>query len=250
MSAESPLKGWPLPPEHLCLREDEVHVWGVELEQYRANIQDFFETLAADERRRAGRFHFERDRAHFVIARGVLRDILGRYLSRLPARIRFGYGPQGKPALAETSGRPPLEFNVSHSRGLALYAFAQGREVGLDVEYVREDFASEEVARQFFSARELAALGSLPKGTWTRAFFNCWTRKEAYIKATGAGLSCPLSSFSVSLDPERLTALTWVEGDASEVARWSACEIGVGTRYAAAAVVRGAGWGLRCWRWG
>jgi len=174
----------------------EVHVWA-------AGLDDLPEAalrapLSADERERGGRFHFERDRRRFVTARGLLRVLLGRYLDVDPARLRFGYGPRGKPFLA---GGEPLRFNLSHSGGLTLLAFARGCEVGVDIEQERPVPESEDIARHYFSAREWAELSRLRAAEWRAGFFRCWTRKEAFIKATGDGLSRPLDAFDVTLAP-------------------------------------------------
>jgi len=158
-------------------------------------------SLVPDERQRAERFRFERDRRRFIVAHGVLRDILGRYLKCSPAQVSFSYNQYGKPALAQESEAIGLRFNMSHSHEVALYALTRAREVGVDVELLREDFASLEIAERFFSRSEVALLNSLAPELRTDGFFNCWTRKEAYIKALGEGLSHPLDRFAVSLAP-------------------------------------------------
>ncbi|MBA3243318.1 MAG: 4'-phosphopantetheinyl transferase superfamily protein [Acidobacteria bacterium] len=242
------LAAWPLPPEPIDIKAEEVHVWGVELNQPEPIIQDSFHVLAQDERRRAESFFFVRDRVRFTIARGVLRKVLSRYLLCRPDLIRFDYGPEGKPALCRSHGSS-LEFNASHSNDLALYAITRGRDIGVDVEHLREDLAGEQIARQFFSARELAELHSLPSGVWTQGFFNCWTRKEAYIKAIGKGLSQSLSSFSVSLEPGIPPALTWIEGNTAEAESWALREIVIDASYAAAVAMRGNVWTMKRWRW-
>jgi 4'-phosphopantetheinyl transferase len=229
------------------MRADEVHVWRASLERGAEAYAACFAALADDERRRAGRFHFERDRVRYVVARGVLRDILGRLLRRPPSSLRFAYNEFGKPSLAGEAGG--LRFNLAHSEGAAVYACALGREVGVDVEMWREDFAGMDLARRFFSAAEVRALGSQPPNLLTRSFFNCWTRKEAYIKALGEGLSHPLDSFAVTLAPGEPGRLVSTEGDPDEAALWSILDLKPFEGCAAALAVRGGVSRLCCWDW-
>lgn len=175
--------------------------------------------LSADERERAARFHFLKDREHFIAARGLLRLLLSRYLDLPPQQLSFSYSPYGKPALAGERDCTSLRFNVSHSHGVALYAFTLEREVGVDVEYIRQDVVGESIAEHFFSAQEVTSLRALPAGVQPQAFFNCWTRKEAFIKARGEGLSFPLDQFDVSLVPGEATALISTRNDPQEAAR-------------------------------
>jgi len=180
---------------------DEIHVWQAWLDRDADALARFEAMLSPDEIARANRFHFEKDKNHYIMARGVLRDLLGRYLGHTPTVIEFSYGEHGKPALGGPQATSGLSFNLSHSAGLAVYAFARERNLGIDVERIRPDFVSEDVARRYFSAHEVKELLSLPAKERTMAFFRCWTRKEAYIKARGAGLHIPLDSFSVTLLP-------------------------------------------------
>ena len=245
----SPVPPWRAPPETLVLGCDEVHVWRATLDQTPSQIQSFRHNLAADEQARAERFHFERDREHFIVARGVLRAILGRYLNRAPEGLSFCYGSHGKPALAGESGGDAIRFNVSHSHGVALYAVTRGREVGIDLERIRFDLAVAEIAERFFSRREAAMLRTLPTEAQRQAFFRCWTRKEAYIKARGEGLSLPLDQFDVSLAPGEPEAILGTQPDPSEASRWSLQELTPAPGYVAALAVEGHGWRLACWQW-
>jgi 4'-phosphopantetheinyl transferase len=206
------------------------------LEQSKPHVDFFFGTLSEDEKLRAGRFHFSRDRNRFIVARGILRDLLGFYLRTEAEQLCFAYSPFGKPALDMAKGGRDLRFNVSHSQGLALYAFAEGCDVGIDIEYVRADFATAEIAERFFSSREIKQLRSLDDESRAEAFFNCWTRKEAYIKARGEGLSHPLQQFTVSLIPGERAALLDAAGGSSEVSRWRLQELKPKAGYAAAVV--------------
>jgi len=240
---------WYSPPDALVLDRDEVHVWRASLDQPKSLSETFLRTLAADERARAGRFYFAKDREHFIVARGVLRAILSGYLNRLPECVAFCYGPHGKPALAGETGADAIRFNVAHSRGVALYAVTRGREVGIDLERIRLDLAVMEIAGRFFSRREVATLGTLPTEAQRHAFFRGWTRKEAYIKARGEGLSLPLDEFDVSLAPGEPAAVLGTQRDPCEAFRWSLRELPLAADYVAALAVAGHGWRLACWQW-
>jgi 4'-phosphopantetheinyl transferase len=209
----------------------------------------FLGTLAADERARAERFYFQRDRERFVVARAALRAILGGYLNSTPESLSFCYGSRGKPALAADCSQDAIRFNVSHSGDVALYAVTRAREVGVDVELIRPELNAERLAERFFSPREIDTLRTLPADLRRHAFFLAWTRKEAYVKATGDGLSLPLNQFAVSLIPGEPAALLSAEGDPREALRWSLRELTPGPGYVAALAVEGHGWSLACWDW-
>lgn len=240
---------WRAPTNVLPLSSVEVHVWRALLDQPAHVLHGLSATLAEDERDRAARFHFEKDRVRFIVARGALRSILGRYLRVPPGRVQFNYSPYGKPALTAEFAAAQLNFNVSHSHALALFALARGRTLGIDVEYLRADVAVREIAERFFSANEVAAFCALPTAQQPEAFFDCWTRKEAYIKARGEGLSFPLAEFDVSLRPDEPAALLCVRGDEREAARWSLRALDVAPGYAAALVAEGHDWQLKTWQW-
>ncbi|HEX8633286.1 MAG TPA: 4'-phosphopantetheinyl transferase superfamily protein [Pyrinomonadaceae bacterium] len=240
---------WVAPPPDTLLADGEVHLWRASLAQTPDALRRLHSTLAPDEAARAARYHFPRDRDHYIAARGLLRHLLGRYLAQPPHTLQFAYGAYGKPSL---DGAPAfaadVRFNLSHSHELALYAFARGREVGVDIEHIRADFAGDDIAARFFSAREVSMLRALPARARTVAFFNCWTRKEAYIKARGEGLSHPLDQFDVSLTPGEPAALLGTRGDPRELTRWSLCALDAGEAYAAAVVVQGTDYALRFWQ--
>lgn len=240
---------WRLPPESVPLEADEVHVWRAALDVEALRRQSLWQTLSPDERTRAERFHFRKDHDSFVVARGLLRLILGRYLNAEPDRLRFRYTQYGKPALAGEFAKEGFCFNLSHSDGLALYAVTRNRKIGVDLERVRPDFADEKIAEQFFAGGEVAALRALPVHAQQEAFFNCWTRKEAFIKARGEGLSLPLDDFEVSLVPGEPAALLSTKGDAREASRWSLRELTPEPGYVAALAVEGHNWRTECWQW-
>ncbi len=229
------------------LTNGEVHVWRIALEVSNPFLLRLREILADDERRRADRFHFEKDRRHFTAARGALRVLLAGYLARRPEEVRFSYGNYGKPRLAHESD---LRFNLTHSHGLALLAVTRGREIGVDVEHLREmEGDGEPLAERFFSPREAAVLRSLPTRLRREAFFRCWTSKEAYIKAHGMGLSLPLDQFDVSLHPDEPAALLATRHDPQEAQRWSLKSLFPGEGYVATVAVEGHLWRLWCGDW-
>jgi 4'-phosphopantetheinyl transferase len=208
-----------------------VRVWTIALDRPDDEVARLGAVLAPDERRRAERFVFSRDRRRFTVARGALRMILGTYLGLEPGRMAFTYGPRGKPAVEG------VEFNLAHSHELALCAVA-ARPVGIDVEWRRpvEDVVS--LARTAFSAREQEALFALPEMERLDAFFRCWTRKEAYLKARGDGLHLPLGGFDVSLerDDARLLASRI---DPAEPGRWTFASFEPAPGYFGALAVEG-----------
>jgi 4'-phosphopantetheinyl transferase len=218
---------------------DEVHLWLAHLDEHAAD--SLKPLLAADEVSRADRFHFTKDRNHYIVARGLLRKLLATYLDLSASELRFAYAEKGKPSL-EKSQRSSLNFNLAHSGGLALYAFSLGREIGVDLEFIREDLADKKIAERFFSAHEIEALKTVPPDFRKQAFFNCWTRKEAYIKARGEGLSMPLDEFDVSLVPGEAAALLRNHKEPAEVSRWSMQSVAVPDGYVAALVASGDDW--------
>ena len=237
-------------PLDLELMTDEIHVWYASLDQPVATFQRLTQTLSMNERTRAKRFHFKQDKKRFIVGRGILRTILGCYLRIEPSRLQFCYGENGKPALANTLGKGAIHFNLSHSDGLALYFFSQDREIGVDIERVHDIDDIEQIARCFFSVRENVMFRALPKSKKKEAFFNCWTRKEAYIKAIGDGLTCPLNQFDVTLTPGEPACLLEIKGDKQVASRWSICELSPAPGYKAALAAKARGLKLSYRQWG
>jgi 4'-phosphopantetheinyl transferase len=243
---------WSSPPKKLELPERELHIWRADLNLAPETLKRLALTLDNDEKARAARFHFARDRDHFTACRGILRELLGEYLGSSPASIEFSYGAYGKPAHRPGDSRPPIRFNVSHSSGRAVLAFARNCEIGIDLEPISPEFAGEEIAKRYFSAREVAELIALPVEMRPEGFSLCWTRKEAYVKARGLGLQIPLDSFSVSLTPNQPELL-----ESEDSNRWSLRSFMPAPDFAAAIVhekihedVHGEeDFQLRCWDW-
>ena len=223
---------WTEPPPSPSLAVGTVHVWRIALNQDDERLEGFRRTLEAGELDRAGRFHFDKHRRHFIVARGFLRSVVARYLGSQPEVLRFEYGAYGKPALG--SGHT-LRFNLSHSNEIALLAVALDAELGVDVEHIRADFASEDIAQRYFSRAEVEVFNTLPPSERVAAFFRCWTRKEAYIKAIGKGLSQALDAFDVTLAPDASPALLRAEAD--DASRWFLADVDVGEGYAGALIV-------------
>ena len=230
---------WPPPPAALRLQPRQVDIWRVHLKLPADALRALQETLSEDETGRAARFHFQRDRERFIAAHGGLRDILGRYLCVEPRQLEFRANPYGKPGLSEAFAGERLEFNLSHSGDFALFAVTIKRQVGVDIELIREDLSTEEIAGRFFSEREVNELLSLSPEQRSVAFFNCWTRKEAYIKACGLGLSLSLDGFDVSLAPGQPAILRPSRPDSQEALRWTLKELEVQPGYAAAVAIEG-----------
>jgi len=233
----SAARSWRRGPASPVIWPNEVHVWKIDLKA--PGLCDDRKILSNDERVRASRFRFHTDSDRFIAARSSLRTILARYLWTQPAELDFGLNPFGKPHLAGGQDKLGLRFNLSHSHDLALLAVARNRDVGVDVEFRRADFATDEVARRFFSRSERNQLGAIAPEQKTEAFFNCWTRKEAYIKARGEGLSFPLDQFDVSFAPDAAPGLVGNRRDAAEVSRWSFEALSPAEGYAAALTVEG-----------
>jgi 4'-phosphopantetheinyl transferase len=214
------------------LASGEVHTWCVSLDVPSETSAGLYATLTNDERNRSARFRFERDRQRFIVSHGVLRDLLGRYVGTEPAQIRFVSNAFGKPALSPEFGSR-LNFNLSHSAGLAIIAIAIDAEIGVDVERIRTGPGYAEIARHFFSAAEAAHLNGVSGDLHAQAFFNCWTKKEAYVKARGEGLGMPLTKFQVA-DPH---------------GTWSLYTLQPAPGYIGALAIERSGWRLTQRRW-
>ncbi len=211
---------WAPPPPRIQLAEDEIHIWSAWLDRPGQPADRLAATLSADERTRADRLRFDKERRRFIAGRAILRGILARYLDFAPEAIVFQYLSHGKPALASSSIRPAVRFNMAHSDRLALYAFCASADVGVDVERLRPIPEAAQIAERFFSAGERATLSSLPPDRIEEAFLTCWTRKEAYLKAIGAGLSSPLDEFEVTLAPGEPARLLRVAGASGQESAW------------------------------
>ncbi|WP_341731080.1 4'-phosphopantetheinyl transferase superfamily protein [Microcoleus sp. EPA2] len=247
---------WESAAADLTISSTDIHIWRVNLDRPPSPIQNLAQTLCDSELQRAERFRFDRDKNHFIVGRGALRAILSRYLKVDPNLVEFSYGPCGKPEIAANLDST-LSFNLSHSQGLALYALTRSRQIGVDIEKIRPVPQMESIAERFFSPQENTAFKTVSAEEKLAAFFNCWTRKEAYIKAIGDGLSFPLHRFSVSLTPGEPARLLDVELDAlgdSFAARtapnlWYLKALIPAPNYLAAIAVETGGTQLTCHHW-
>jgi 4'-phosphopantetheinyl transferase len=211
-----------------------IDVYTFRMDEHTRELDRFAETMSSDERDRAERFRTDRDRRRYIVRRGILRELLAHYLDCPPARVRFSCNEHGKPSVVDGN----LRFNLAHSHGLVLFAIGRGREIGCDIEWRDCRFVAGLVPERFFSPLEVRTLRALAPARQTEGFFNCWTRKEAYVKALGVGLSCQLRGFDVSLAPdEPATLLNGCDG-------WSVQSFEPAPRYQAAIVAQGAGWRL------
>ncbi|MEH1925092.1 4'-phosphopantetheinyl transferase HetI [Nostoc sp.] len=229
---------WQPAPTDLTLLQDEIHIWRIDLNQPESQLQNLTATLSSDEIARAERFYFPKHRQHFIAGRGSLRTILGRYLGIKPSQVQFNYQHRGKPVLADTFADSGLAFNLSHSQELGLCAVNCTRPIGVDLEYIRPMSDLEALAKRFFLPREYEMLRSLSPNQQQEVFFRYWTCKEAYLKATGDGLS-QLEQIEVSLTPTEPAKLEISED-------WSLFELVPANNYVAAVAVADFGWDLKC----
>jgi 4'-phosphopantetheinyl transferase len=232
-SRDSPLVSG-APGDGNSIRSGEVHLWCTSLEGSQESLNSYSRLLSREEIARASKYVFRRDQTHFILSRGILRELLGRYLSVPGESIEISSAAAGKPELAQKVQNVDLRFNLSHSHGLAIFAFSIARELGIDAEFIREDVETDEIARRYFSNVEREELSSLKDADRAKGFFLCWTRKEAYVKARGKGLEIPLDSFSVTLTPGAQPRLT-----SEDAVRWSLHSLELATGWASALVVEG-----------
>jgi len=226
--------------------ENEIHLWRISLGAELGDVNSLVEVLSPAEQQHAARFHFAPDRRRFVIRRAVLRQLLATCLGQHPSAITLEIGPHGKPAVSGQAGMNGLRFSSSHSGDMALIALACGRELGVDLEQHRLMTDAAEVAKQFFSPAEVIELTCLPLSLKKAGFFNCWTRKEAFVKATGLGLTYPLNRFTVSLAPGKPAQLLKVEDDPDALTRWGLISLDVAPDCSAALVYEGMPAVLKC----
>jgi 4'-phosphopantetheinyl transferase len=226
----------------------EIHVYSAHLDG--PNAQNCERLLSAEERVRAEQFRFEKDSARFIVARATLRTILGQYLGVHPTNVQFTYEVNGKPILANRQKADQiLHFNVSHSQGLALYAVSNCAPLGVDVEFLRPIPDMAQIARSYFSKGEYAALSAVPAAHQVHAFYKCWTSKEAFIKATGDGLSFVLDRFEVELRPDHPSQLLSLDGDTDDAAAWTLKELAPGPGYIGAVAIRRRDVAISCKAW-
>jgi 4'-phosphopantetheinyl transferase len=239
---------WGLSPLALVLPRDEIHVWRIPLQQPIDYVERLAKILSRDEQIRAESFRFERDRRRFIVGRGTLRIILGRYLCIEPEHLKFCYGLHGKPCLAQEHNPYSIQFNLAHSNELALCALTCSGEIGIDLEYVQPLPDAEQIASRFFAKNELTRLLMLHENQRAEIFLTYWTCKEAFIKAVGDGLARPLDQFEILLAPGEQPRL-FIKGEHQESSRWSIQTLTPEVDYMAALVIDRFDLHLVCWQW-
>jgi 4'-phosphopantetheinyl transferase len=238
---------WSAPPSAPSLENDDVHVWAAILDASEAEHTLLEPWLSVDEIARAARFRFDRDRRRFVVRRAVLRALIGQYIGIHPASVTFSYTSRGKPQLAPPVDVNALNFSLSYSQNLGLFAFKRNHVIGVDVEWTRPLGDANTIASRFFSAAENKALHAVSPAQRMEAFYNCWTRKEAFIKATGEGLQRSLDTFDVALIPgEPVRLLHCADCNPSD---WSLLDLRPANGYIGAVAAPGSRWRVRRWQW-
>lgn len=238
-----------LRPSGIRITADEIHIWSGVLDQAEADLYKFIVSLSPDEHMRAGQFHFEKDRKWFIARRGILRILLGYYLGVKAHEIQFTYGKNRKPQITERPGMEAIHFNLSHSDGVALFAFTRNSEIGVDIERIRDMSEMEHIVERFFSAGEKTFFYALPQDRRRGAFFTCWTRKEAFMKATGEGLSLPLDLFDASPAPDEGDTRVTVKSSRGVVSDWSIRTLRPACGHVGAFATRSKKFTLRCFKW-
>lgn len=239
---------WDTPPANFTLSNNEIHIWCAYLDLAKPRIEELAQILSADELLKAQRFRFDEHRNRFIVRRGILRMLLGSYVNMEPQELQFNYGSRGKPALKETCGGDKLRFNLSDSNCVALYAVTRDRDLGIDIEHIRDMQEAEQLVKRFFSEREYAAFTALDRTQQQAAFFACWARKEAYIKAIGEGLYLPLDRFDVSVSPDEPAKLLSINGNSQLAEKWLLQDLRPAPGYAAALAVEGLNFNINCWQ--
>lgn len=241
--AESPtMTPWLPAPDSIPPLAGNVHIWALPLEESPIDVDLWRSRLSPAEQARAAGFKFARDHRRFVIAHAGLREILAGYANADPAHLEFDQGANGKPRFASPFDRSGIAFNLSHSHETALIAVNRRDEIGVDIEFIKADFAILEIANHFFSKREVAALRALPPALQQRAFYKCWTSKEAFLKAKGTGLSGALDEVEIKLVGERVEITAAVAG-------WSLAQFDSWIGYEAALVTRSKPAQVLFYRW-
>lgn len=232
------------------LAPDEIHIWSIRLDPPADVVERLGRSLASDEWERANRFRFDKHRRQYVVGRGALRALLAAYLRTRAEQVRFRYGDRGKPYLAADleAASDRLQFNLSNSDEMALVGFVRGGEIGVDIEFLKPMPDCEQISERFFSESERQVLRGLPADRKEEAFFNCWTRKEAYLKAVGTGLAAPLDSFDVTLAPGEPPRMLTLEGSAERAERWYFEHFRPAEQYIGALAIEGTPPGGGAWR--
>ncbi|HHP7232211.1 MAG TPA: 4'-phosphopantetheinyl transferase family protein [Xenococcaceae cyanobacterium] len=212
---------WQNPATNLVLLHDEIHLWRANLNLPPQQLKQLASSLSEDETARANRFHFSQHRCRFIAARGILRQLLGFYCQTPGDRISFTYNSRGKPQLASDFSQASLEFNLSHSQNLVLYSFNYQQKIGIDLEYLRDNLDYQNIAQRFFAPRELNFITTCPQEQQKLRFYQLWTAKEAYLKATGAGLAGGLETTEINLEQPENIFLSLIKNNQYSASDWT-----------------------------
>ncbi len=242
------MTSWKNPPADLRLSTEHVDVWRISTSLRDDEVAKFVSVLSSDQRARAERMRVAEKRRQYIVAQGLTRMLLGTVLDADPEALEFDRGPKGKPYLGGAFASAGIQFNMTHTSHLALIAMTLNREVGVDIERIRENLQWEKLARRYFSPLEYRDFSTLPEGVRLRAFFTCWTRKEAVLKAIGTGLGGGLGSFDVSVDPNSPPALLDNRWNGRFHGDWTVSPLKPGEGYVATLVTERDGFGVRCWQ--
>jgi 4'-phosphopantetheinyl transferase len=240
---------WDLPPDDRRLSGADVHVWAASLDVPIEKVSSYKQTLSADEQNRATQFRFDHHRNRFIAGRGILRAILSSYVEVPPIKLQLDYTPLGKPSLAGFPKDCTFQFNLAHSSNLMLIAITRGCSVGVDVEWVQSAAEIENVARHFFSSEETRRLMALPKEERILAFYKIFVRKEAYLKATGTGLSDMIRQIEVSFSPHEPTRILSISGDTQAAACWTLMELAPASGFTGAVAAEAKNLRFLLWQW-
>lgn len=240
---------WPLPGTKWSPDAAGVDVWAASLQRSTDELLALADTLSPEERTRSERFRFEQHRNRFIAGRGLLRGILAMHLNRNPRALEFVYGPNEKPGLAPRGEHEPIHFNLAHSGDLVLIAVTRTGEVGIDVERIRPVSEAGNIVERYFSPRESGEYRALPEADKPAAFFNLWTRKEAWLKATGEGIGRSLNEVEVAFRPGEPARLISLPGGVASTREWNLCALTPASGYIGALAARAHAGPINCWCW-
>lgn len=240
---------WDLPPDDRRLDGADVHVWAASLDVPNEKLSSYEQTLSSDERSRAAQFKFDHHRKRFITGRGILREILSSYVEVEPVQLKLYHSALGKPSLAGLPENCMLQFNLAHSSNLLLIAITRVCAIGIDVEWIQSITDIETVGRHFFSADEAQRLMALPEDERVLAFYKVFVRKEAYLKATGAGLSDIMRQIEVSYLPHEPTRIVSICGGTQAAARWTLMELAPASGFTGAVAAEAKNLRFLLWQW-
>ena len=221
-----------------------AHVWRASVDYSESKVNKVIGFLSRDEVERANRFYFERDRMQFIVRRGILKQIIANYLAIDPKNLLFEYNRFGKPFLITDSLKHDLRFNMSHSKNMAIYCIGYQKDVGIDIEYIQEDFEFHQIIDRFFSLNEKKHIQKITIDKRREAFFRIWTRKEAVLKALGKGVSFPLQKVNVPYDRSSFTIRINSIGNQCKETSWYVQDLFPANNYIASIAIEGSGSGL------